>query len=616
MQGVRGGIRKRTDGVVADKDERMDTQGTVATPFPFCLHGYGMWEGRATAEPAASVDAFPRSHYTQLAETSSEACPQSRIVMGHARTREQISDIMRRVKSQDTTPEVAFRKALWARGVRYRLHDNGLPGKPDIVIPRGRLVVFIDGDYWHGNQWRRRGHTSLAEQFVASPEAEYWVGKISGNMRRDRKNIAQLLHEGWQAIRFWESDISMSLHECVEITVKAMEGCGQTPVVSRLPEQTVAEFFAGIGLMRLALDNAGWHTTFANDMDPLKYEIYRDNFPNCEDHFRLEDIHKLTADDIPTVALATASFPCNDLSLAGSMKGLSGEHSGAFWGFVRILDEMGSRRPPMVLLENVAGWLNSHGGKDFADSLLALNGLGYSCDAFMLNASRFVPQSRPRMFVVGLADELIDSTYVHDLKAIYASSTRPQLLADFITDHTEIRWSVRRLPSPPTRDTDLKDILEDLPGVSPEWWSKGRAEYFLSQMSEKHARIAAEMIKGSDYTYGTAFRRVRHGKSMAELRVDGTAGCLRTPRGGSGRQILFKAGKGRYQVRLLTGRECARLQGVPDSYKIEVPLNQALFGFGDAVCVPVIEWIANNYLNLAITEAMHGSPLYRWAMEA
>ena len=83
---------------------------------------------------------------------------------------------------------------------------------------------------------------------------------------------------------------------------------------------------------------------------------------------------------------------------------------------------------------------------------------------------------------------------------------------------------------------------------------------------------------------------------MAELRTDGIAGCLRTPRGGSGRQILFAAGRGRFAVRLLTARECARLMGA-DDFKINVPLNQALFGFGDAVCVPVIGWIAQNYLN-------------------
>jgi DNA (cytosine-5)-methyltransferase 1 len=91
------------------------------------------------------------------------------------------------------------------------------------------------------------------------------------------------------------------------------------------------------------------------------------------------------------------------------------------------------------------------------------------------------------------------------------------------------------------------------------------------------------------------------------LRFDGIAGCLRTPRGGSARQILFKAGCGKYKVRLLTPRECARLQGVSDEeYKIDVTANRALFGFGDAVCVSVVEWIARNYLNPLVAEMIRG----------
>src|SRR5439155_13628695 len=109
--------------------------------------------------------------------------------------------------------------------------------------------------------------------------------------------------------------------------------------------------------------------------------------------------------------------------------------------------------------------------------------------------------------------------------------------------------------------------------------------------SPKHRAQADAMVKASMTKYGTVFRRVRKAKSMAELRTDGIAGCLRTPRGGSGRQILLAAGKGRFAVRLLTSRECARLMGA-DDFELKVPLNQALFGFGDAVCVPVIEWIA------------------------
>ena len=119
---------------------------------------------------------------------------------------------------------------------------------------------------------------------------------------------------------------------------------------------------------------------------------------------------------------------------------------------------------------------------------------------------------------------------------------------------------------------------------------------------------AERLIRGKDWTYGTIFRRIRNQQSMAELRTDGIAGCLRTPRGGSGRQILFKAGKGNYYARLLTPRECARLMGA-DNYKIGAPVNQALFGLGDAVCVPAIEWIAKYYLNPIINEQIRGRGL-------
>jgi DNA (cytosine-5)-methyltransferase 1 len=173
---------------------------------------------------------------------------------------------------------------------------------------------------------------------------------------------------------------------------------------------------------------------------------------------------------------------------------------------------------------------------------------------------------------------------------------RPPALASFILMHPDIAWRVRDVPPPPKCAKRLDDIVEDLPLNHQMWWSRQRCEYILSQMSPKHRAQADAMIRGEKVTYGTVFRRVRNGKSMAELRTDGIAGCLRTPRGGSGRQILLAAGKGLFSVRLLAPRECARLMGA-DDFVLKVPLNQALFGFGDAVCVPVIEWIARNYLN-------------------
>ena len=91
---------------------------------------------------------------------------------------------------------------------------------------------------------------------------------------------------------------------------------------------------------------------------------------------------------------------------------------------------------------------------------------------------------------------------------------------------------------------------------------------------------------------------------MAEIRFDGIAGCLRTPKGGSARQILLQVGKGEVNVRLLTPRECARLMGAED-FNLSGTANEALFGFGDAVCVPVVTWIAENYLNPELSKILN-----------
>jgi DNA (cytosine-5)-methyltransferase 1 len=357
--------------------------------------------------------------------------------------------------------------------------------------------------------------------------------------------------------------------------------------------KTVGEFFAGIGLMRIGLERAGWRVAFANDIDEDKRQMYCEHFGESGE-FVLGDVHQLDASDIPDIALATASFPCNDLSLAGARRGLAGEQSSAFWGFIEVLTKMGKRRPPMVLLENVTGFLTSHDGNDFRDALLALNRLGYAVDALIIDAGRFVPQSRQRLFVIATKTPVISA--LNDTPSFYESDCRAPALADFIMWNADINWRIRQLPPLPVTKAKLPDILENLSPNSQVWWGRERADYLLNQMSPKHRAKAEAMIRGNRTTYGTVFRRVRKERSMAELRTDGIAGCLRTPRGGSGRQILFAAGKGRFAVRLLTPRECARLMGA-DDFTINVSLNQALFGFGDAVCVPVIEWVARNYLN-------------------
>ena len=524
------------------------------------------------------------------------------------RSDREISAIMRRVRAVDTGPEIALRKALRAKGLRFKLNVTDLPGKPDIIFPSKKVAVFIDGDFWHGSQWRKRGLSSLESQFQRTQTKEYWLQKIRRNMRRDCAVTSNLLSNGWTILRFWESDIKRNLEKCVALTVNVTKRQARPDPLALLPSRTFAEFFAGIGLMRLGLENQGWTIAFANDIDAAKHEMYAANFEGADNHFVIGDIHGLSVECVPDVTLATASFPCNDLSLAGGRKGLHGKQSSAFWGFVRIIREMEVRRPPLILLENVTGFLTSHRGEDFKQALLALNDLGYTVDAFILDAQNFVPQSRERLFVVAVLEKCVPPREVDQTPSFYESAIRPKALAQFILYHPEIRWNIRTLSGPGITSTTIESIIVDLAEDAPEWWSPSRAEYLVNQMSPRHKEIAARMVSGKTWSYGTVFRRMRKGRSMAELRTDGIAGCLRTPRGGSGRQILFKAGKGKYFVRLLTPRETARLMGA-DEYQILVSVNQALFGFGDAVCVPVIEWIARNYLNPLVNELTRGRPL-------
>ncbi len=346
--------------------------------------------------------------------------------------------------------------------------------------------------------------------------------------------------------------------------------------------------------MRAGLEKAGWEIALANDIDPTKKRLYVNHFIESGRHFLLEDIHKLTAKQIPLVSLATASFPCTDLSLAGRRAGLGGAHSSAFWGFVDILRNLGTRKPPLILLENVAGFLTSNDGKDFENALLALNILGYCVDAFIIDAARFVPQSRVRLFIIG---KLNNNKFKNSKPVFLESDLRPAKLRGFIFQHPEIDWDINNnLPTLPTLQTRLADIIENVPKHSSVWFNKERVDYLLNQTFERHlVKIMAQKEK-SYYEYYTAFRRVRNGKSMAEIRFDGIAGCLRTPKGGSARQILLQVGKGKINIRLLIPRECARLMGA-DDFNLSGTANEALFGFGDAVCVPVVSWIAENYLN-------------------
>ena len=259
---------------------------------------------------------------------------------------------------------------------------------------------------------------------------------------------------------------------------------------------------------------------------------------------------------------------------------------------------MGDTRPPLILLENVEGFLTSNGGHDIAAALAALSTLGYGLDVLLIDAAHFVPQSRVRLFITGAFHISAQNIFEQERILSLETNARPEKVQKIIRSLSNIRWLLSELPMLPKRTIQLSDIIDE----TEPWWEPQRSEYLYNQMHKSHQLRIQAMMEQHQYSYGTAFRRmrVRDGmkRSTAEIRTDGIAGCLRTPKGGSARQILLRAGKARFDARLLSARECARLMGAED-YKISdsMSLNDVLFGFGDAVCVPVVEWITKHVLN-------------------
>lgn len=348
----------------------------------------------------------------------------------------------------------------------------------------------------------------------------------------------------------------------------------------------VAEFFAGVGLVRLAVERQGASVVFANDLDATKARIYAANFGGGD--FLLRDVRRVRGDDVPSVDLATASFPCTDLSLAGGRAGLAGKHSGTLLEFFRVLSEMGARQPRAVLLENVPGFATSRGGRDLAAAVASLNDLGYRCDLVALDARRFVPQSRVRLFVVAATATRPPLDVDRD------DPLRPAWLRDFARARPELGIVAAPLPAPPESGGALADVVERLAPEDPRWWDEARRARFTASLSPLQAERLRLLTKASRVAWATAYRRTRGGRPTWEVRADDVAGCLRTTRGGSSKQALVETGGGRQRVRWMTAREYARLMGAGDLDFADATESQARFALGDAVCVPAVAWLAEH----------------------
>jgi DNA (cytosine-5)-methyltransferase 1 len=364
---------------------------------------------------------------------------------------------------------------------------------------------------------------------------------------------------------------------------------------------TFYEFFAGGGMARAGLDS-GWECLFANDIDEKKGRSYSANWG--ADRLRIEDVGRLKTVDLPGRAdLVWASFPCQDLSLAGDLAGLKGKRSGAFWPFWRLIESLGQedRAPSLVVLENVCGALTSHGGRDFSSIASALACAGYRFGAVVIDAVYFAPQSRPRLFIIGvLKNRQLPSG------VIGSGPDSPWHPASVIKAHSNLSGKVKnpwlwwRLPEPSPQPLRLADIIDEKPeGV--RWHSEGQTIRLLSLMGPLHLEKVEHAKQTRQKMVGSVYKRTRvdaNGKraQRAEVRFDNVAGCLRTPAGGSSRQTILVVNGNDVRSRLLSPREAARLMGLPENYQLPDAYNEAYHLVGDGVVVPVVRFLAKNLL--------------------
>jgi DNA (cytosine-5)-methyltransferase 1 len=361
---------------------------------------------------------------------------------------------------------------------------------------------------------------------------------------------------------------------------------------------TVLEFFAGGGLARLGLAGE-FDTIWANDFDPMKAATWTANFGPRG--FEFGDIHDVDPASLPTADMAWASFPCQDLSLAGDRAGLSGKRSGAFYAFVAIIQSLQAqqRAPKVLVIENVSGLLTSHGGRDFAAVLSALADLGYRTGTLEIDARHFLPQSRPRVFVIAVANDTtipqrLTSANPHGLPFASQALTKAWSKLTGELQANQIWWS---LPKPPPPQLNLLDLIDQ---GDQNWWLQAKTDALLASLSSRHQAALAEIQRTGVTRVGAVYRRTRtidgQKRPFAEVRFDGLAGCLRTPSGGSSRQfLLFVTGQD-VRVRGLNPREAMALMGVRHNYGLPKSQLAALKIAGDGVAVPVVSWLSRYLL--------------------
>lgn len=365
------------------------------------------------------------------------------------------------------------------------------------------------------------------------------------------------------------------------------------------------EFFAGGGMARAGL-GSGWKCLLANDMDRIKASTYIRNWGG--DHFDSRDVREIKTTDIKDFFdLAWASFPCQDLSVAGNGLGIGVSEtseltrSGAIWPFLDLMDALRQegREPPLIVLENVVGLLTLEQGRDFSAICIRLAEIGYRYGAIIVDARHFLPQSRPRVFVVAVQRNI----YIPERlsSGVATASWHTQILLRAYNSlppksHEDWIWWDLGIP-PELNDNALERIIQ-LEGA--EWDSPSQTSKILNMMAPIHLARLEQVKSSKNVTIGSLYLRMRReggiNKQRAEITFSPVLGCLRTPRGGASRPRIIAAGEGKVRTRLLSTYEAAELMGLENTYILPEVYQHAFKIIGDGVAVPVVRFLAKRLL--------------------
>jgi len=360
------------------------------------------------------------------------------------------------------------------------------------------------------------------------------------------------------------------------------------------------EFFAGGGMARAGLGK-GWTCLFANDFDAKKGLTYQANW-GTGGELKICDVREIRASELPGQAdLIWGSFPCQDLSLAGAGAGLRGERSGTFypfWDVVRglIADRRG---PKLIALENVLGTLTSHNGRDFEAICKTFAEADYRYGALVINADRFVPQSRPRLFLIGVrADVEIDPGLLSPGPIAPFHTAALQRAFEPVNKAALKKMVWWNMPTPRQRNTTFATLIEENP-TSVVWHTDKERDQILGMMSAVNKAKVEAAKRAGRRMVGCVYKRTRLDErgvkvQRAEVRFDDVAGCLRTPAGGSSRQVIIVVDGKKVRSRLISARETARLMGLDEDYKLPKNYNEAYHLTGDGVAVQVVRHLAEH----------------------